>query len=309
MRLITCILCLVFGVQIMAQQLPHYTQQPFNQILINPAFAGNSPCTEMRSVHRTQWVGIDGAPQSTGLAVSGRFGRPTGDLLQVYHGFAIKFENDRMGPFQHNRLHGAYAIHLPFKNQHFLSFGTYFGVDNISFDNSNLNPLFSDPAVQNSAFSLMAPDFTFGSKYNTKRMFYGLSLQNFVPLQYPIGINSRKVLHANLSAGGKFELGKSDWNFSPMINIRAVLRTPIALDFYSIFSYRQDVYFGAGFRNQEALLFMARFKVLGYFKVGYSFDFVVNNLRGGMGHTHEISLSISTCKERKKGATICPVFE
>jgi type IX secretion system PorP/SprF family membrane protein len=291
------------------QQLTHYTQQPFNQILINPAFAGNAACSEMKSVHRAQWLGIEGAPQSTALAFTSRLGRQSKDLLQVFHGFALKFENDRIGPFQHNRLHAGYAIHLPFRNTHFLSFGTYFGVDNITFDNSNLNPLYSDPVLQNSRYSFMAPDFVFGTKYNTKRMFFALTLQNFVPLDYPIGAQSRKVFHANFSAGAQFDLGKSEWTFSPMVTLRTVLRTPLALDFYSIFAYREDLYLGLGLRNQESILFMARFKVLGRFKVGYSFDWVVNSLRGGMGHTHEISLSISACKQRKKGATICPVFE
>lgn len=293
----------------LGQQLTHYTQQPFNQILINPAFAGNSACTEMRSVHRAQWVGIEGAPQSTALAITGRIGKPSGDFLQVFHGFALKFENDRFGPFQHNRLHGAYAIHLPFRNEHFLSFGTYFGVDNITFDNSNLNPLYSDPAVQNSRYSFMAPDFVFGTKYNTKRLFFALTLQNFVPLDYPIGAQSKKIFHANFSTAAQFDLGKSEWTFSPMMNIRIALRTPLALDFYSVFTYRQDLYLGVGFRNQESLLLMARFKVFGRFKVGYSFDWILNSLRGGMGHTHEISLFISACKERRKGATICPIFE
>jgi type IX secretion system PorP/SprF family membrane protein len=309
MRHIIHIILSMLSLSLWGQQLTHYTQQPFNQVLINPSFAGNAACAEMKSVHRSQWVGIEGAPQSTALAITGRMGKPSKDKLSVFHGFALKFENDRFGPFQHNRFHAAYAIHLPFKNEHFLSFGTYFGVDNITFDNSNLNPLYSDPAVQNSRYSFMAPDFVFGSKYNTKRMFFALALQNFVPLDYPIGTQSRKVFHANFSSGAQFDLGKSEWTFSPMINVRMALRTPIAMDFYSVFALRQDIYLGAGFRNQEALLLMMRFKVLGRFKVGYSFDWILNSLRGGMGHTHEISLTISACKERKKGATICPVFE
>lgn len=306
-KLITLIAFVIY-LPLYGQQLAHYTQQPFLQVLINPAFAGNAKCTELRSVHRAQWVGIDGAPQTTGLALTGRFGKQSDDIT-VFHGFALRFENDRLGPFQHNRLHGAYAIHLPFKNEHFLSFGTYFGVDNVSFDNSSLNPLFGDPVVQNSRFSFLAPDFSFGAKYNTKMLFFGLAFQNMIPLSYPIGNDTRKVFHTNFSSGAQFAIGQSDWSFSPLINLRKAARTPIALDFYSMFDYKQEIYLGTGFRNQESLMFLARFKVLGYFKVGYSFDWVFNRLRGSMGHTHEISLTISTCKARKTGKTVCPVFE
>lgn len=299
---------LIFAGYAHAQQLSHYSQQPFLQVLANPAFAGNAKCTEVRSVHRAQWVGIDGAPQSTALALTGRIGKPTNEI-GVFHGFALRFENDRMGPFQHNKLHGGYAIHLPFKNEHFLSFGTYAGVDNITFDNSNLRPNVGDPSIQQSRYSFMAPDLGFGSKYNSEKFFVGLAFNNFVPLRYPVGNDARKVFHANFTAGAQFNLKKSDWNLSPMMNMRFAVRTPVALDLYALVDYRQDFYIGAGFRNQESLMVLARFKVLSYFKVGYSFDWVYNRLRGGMAHTHEISLTITSCKARKTGRTICPVFE
>jgi type IX secretion system PorP/SprF family membrane protein len=305
---LTFILFYLFSLPALAQQLTHYTQQPFLQLLINPAFAGNAKCTEMKSVHRAQWVGIDGAPQSTALAVTGRFGKQSEDLA-VFHGFALKFENDRIGPFQHNRLHGAYAIHFPIKKEHFLSFGTYFGMDNINFDNSSLSPLYTDLAVQSSRFSFLAPDFSFGSKYNTKTLFFGITFQNMIPLRYPIGSQSRKVFHTNLSTGGQYKLGSSEWSISPMLNLRFAAKTPLALDVYSIFDFKQQVFMGVGFRNQESVQFLARFLVLSFFKVGYSFDWIYNRLGGGMGHTHEISLSITSCKARKTGTTICPVFD
>jgi len=296
-----------FG-QLRAQQISHFTQQPFLQVLINPAYAGNARCTELKSVHRIQWVGIEGAPQTTKVAVTGRIGKPS-NQIQVFHGFALKFENDRFGPFQHNRFHGAYAIHLPFKDEHFLSLGTYFGFDNLTFDNSNLNPIYSDPAIQSSRSSFLAPDFSFGAKYNTKKLFFGLTLQHLVPLNYPIGMDSRRVFHSNFSSGAQLVLGKSSWVFSPMMNLRFAARTPAALDLYAVMDYKQDFYLGAGFRNQESLLFLLRFKVFDRFKVGYSFDWVYNRLGSGTGHTHEISLSISSCKTRKTGTTVCPIFE
>ncbi len=291
-----------------AQQLAHYSQQPFMQLMINPAYAGNAKCSEIRSVHRAQWVGIAGAPQTTAVVLSGRLGKPTNELT-VFHGFAVRFENDRIGPFQHNRLHGGYAIHLPFKNEHFFSFGTYAGFDNITFDNSNLRPIQGDPLVQQSRYSFMAPDLSFGSKYNSDKFFLGLTLQNFVPLQYPIGDQAKRVFHANFTAGAQFPIKKSGWNISPMMNMRFAARTPTAIDLYALFDYDQAYYIGSGFRNQEAVMFLARIRILDYFKVGYSFDWVYNRLRGGMYHSHEISLSISACKARKTGRTICPVFE
>jgi type IX secretion system PorP/SprF family membrane protein len=177
------------------------------------------------------------------------------------------------------------------------------------FSNDNLNPINSDPAIQLSRASTLAPDFIFGTKYNTQKWFFALALQNFIPLDYPIGFDSRKVLHANLSIGARFPLGKSDWELLPVMNVRYALRTPLALDIFTLADYQRKLQFGAGLRSQESLILLVRFQVLGRFHVGYSFDLVTNALRQNMAGTHEISLAISACKERKKGVSICPVFE
>jgi type IX secretion system PorP/SprF family membrane protein len=309
MKVIVALSFIFLAFFVQGQQLTHYSQQPFNQVLMNPAFAGNNPCAELKSVHRAQWVGIGDAPRTTGVAVTGRLGKKTREQTEVFHGFAVRFENDRIGPFEHNRVHAAYAIHLPFKNDHFLSFGTYVGLDNFVFSNDNLNPLQSDPAVQVSRASFLTPDFIFGAKYNTQKLFFALALQNFVPLRYPIGLDAKKVFHANFSTGAKFALGKSDWELLPLVNIRFAARTPIAIDAYAIADYNNKLQFGLGYRNQESVIFLARFRVLPRLTVGYSFDLITNQLKRNMAGTHEISIAISACKERKKGVAICPVFE
>lgn len=306
-KLTIALIFLVFLLQ--GQQLTHYSQQPFHQVLMNPAFAGNNPCAELKSVHRAQWMGITDAPRTTGVVVTGRLGKAPKDKTQVFHGFAVRFENDRIGPFEHNRVHAGYAIHLPFNSEHFLSFGTYFGLENFVFSNDDLMPLQSDPVLQVSRASFLAPDFIFGAKYNTQKLFFALSLQNFVPLRYPIGLDAKKVFHANFSTGAKFDFGKSEWTLLPLLNVRFAARTPIAIDAYAIADFNNKLQFGIGYRNQESAIFLARFHVLPRLNVGYSFDLITNRLRRNMSGTHEISIAVSACKERKKGVAICPVFE
>jgi Type IX secretion system membrane protein PorP/SprF len=46
---------------LVAQQLPQYSQYMLNQMAINPAVAGKDEFSEVRSNNRLQWVGITDA--------------------------------------------------------------------------------------------------------------------------------------------------------------------------------------------------------------------------------------------------------
>ena len=48
-----------------SQQEPMFTQYMDNQIFVNPAFTGAKDYLEITGVYREQWVGINGAPNST----------------------------------------------------------------------------------------------------------------------------------------------------------------------------------------------------------------------------------------------------
>lgn len=46
------------------QQDPQYTQYMYNMNVINPAYAGSRENLSFGLLYRTQWTGIDGAPET-----------------------------------------------------------------------------------------------------------------------------------------------------------------------------------------------------------------------------------------------------
>ena len=50
--------------QAQAQFEPQFTQYMFNEMFINPAYAGSRGHMSMTGVYRNQWVGIEGAPKT-----------------------------------------------------------------------------------------------------------------------------------------------------------------------------------------------------------------------------------------------------
>ena len=61
------IIVLGFGVMfftndLLAQQDAQYTQYMYNTASVNPAYAGSRGHLSIAALHRSQWVGLDGAP-------------------------------------------------------------------------------------------------------------------------------------------------------------------------------------------------------------------------------------------------------
>jgi len=51
-----------------AQQDPNFTQYMYNTLSINPAYAGSRDAFSAVALHRSQWLGFDGAPTSQTLS-------------------------------------------------------------------------------------------------------------------------------------------------------------------------------------------------------------------------------------------------
>jgi type IX secretion system PorP/SprF family membrane protein len=304
------VLLLLITGQAWSQQLTQYSQLPFHQFSLNPALAGFNRCIEIRSLYRQQWLGIPQAPSGGFFTLSARLGRDKSRVVRsVHHGIGFRFEHDAYGPFRHNRVNLAYAMHIPIQKQLTLSMGLALGLDNLAYDATKVSSINPDPAVQQSQFSFMAPDAAFGAWLTGNSFFAGVTMQNLIPLDYGIGFESKKRFHLTVNGGMRIGLGGDNFSLLPVLLFRFPPRGPVGIDVHAMLDYRNILTFGVGYRRQESVLFLARVKFLGYFSLAYSFDLITNKLRGNMGHTHEISIGISTCKSKSTSSTICPIFE
>ncbi len=81
---------LVLSSTVFAQQDAQYTQYMYNTVVINPAYAGTRNVLSINGIHRSQWVGLEGAPKTKTLSVHG----PMGERL----GMGITIVRDELGP-------------------------------------------------------------------------------------------------------------------------------------------------------------------------------------------------------------------
>ena len=80
-----------------AQQDAQYTQYMYNTININPAYAGSRGVMSIFGLHRTQWVGLDGAPVTNAVSLN----KPINNSKL---GIGLSFVNDRIGPTDENTI-------------------------------------------------------------------------------------------------------------------------------------------------------------------------------------------------------------
>ena len=64
------IVFILFSFQLNAQQDAQYTQFMFNKLSLNPAYVVAQDYTCISCLHRSQWVGFDGAPTSQSANLS-----------------------------------------------------------------------------------------------------------------------------------------------------------------------------------------------------------------------------------------------
>jgi type IX secretion system PorP/SprF family membrane protein len=89
-----------------AQQDAQYTQYMYNTINVNPAYAGSRGALSFFALHRTQWVGLDGAPVSNTISVNTPFNNSK-------LGLGVSIVNDEIGPSTTNSISTDISYSIP----------------------------------------------------------------------------------------------------------------------------------------------------------------------------------------------------
>jgi type IX secretion system PorP/SprF family membrane protein len=291
-----------------SQQIPQYTQWASHQFALNPAHAGIKSCIDIHSLYRIQWVGFDGAPKSGFLTIAIPIKTKPKQFFSPRHGMGLRFETDQIGQFNTNRINLAYAAHFNFTRETRLSLGFYGGIIQMGYDPSKTITIQSDPTVTQEA-SFIAPDASFGAWWNGENYYFGLVLQNLIRYKWvDLGADSRYRFHTSINAGYRLKLNDNISLF-PAALVKIPPRGPVAIDLSANVDFGNKFSFGLGYRNADALLFFAGFKINQRLSIQYSFDLTLSPLRTVSSNTHELSISFSACKPENTNTSRCPLFE
>ena len=175
-RFLTLLAVLLYFGSVNAQQDPLFTKYMFNSLVFNPAYAGSKEHMSIGLLHRSQWVGIDGAPNTQSFTLHT-------PLKNERVGVGFSLVNDAIGPTNNLGANVSYAYRIPVgSNGAKLSIGLQAGIENYRGDFNELNleqQQGADPAFLENPNEYL-PNFGAGVYYYSKSFYAGFSSPQIV---------------------------------------------------------------------------------------------------------------------------------
>ncbi|WP_108803502.1 type IX secretion system membrane protein PorP/SprF [Aquimarina sp. Aq107] len=272
------IVCSLISNYAVAQQDAQYTQYMYNTISVNPAYAGSRGVMSIMGLHRSQWVGLDGAPRTQTLTLN----TPIGDNNRV--GLGLSIVNDEIGPTDETYFDIDFSYTIPTSDTGKLSFGIKAGghLLNVDFDRLSQfdtgDPLFNNGNIDNK----FSPNVGAGIYYHTDKFYLGLSAPNLLETDHfdesaAIDSNGNSSFIAEerinyyLIAGHVFDLSDTV-KFKPAILSKLVFGAPLQVDLSANFLLYDKLTLGVGYRWSAAFSAMAGFQVSDSLMIGFAYD-------------------------------------
>ncbi|MBE7630499.1 PorP/SprF family type IX secretion system membrane protein [Tenacibaculum piscium] len=287
------ILCVVLGVT--AQQDPQYTQYMYNTMSVNPAYAGSSGHSIINLLGRTQWVGLDGAPDTQTLS----YDTPLG---YSGVGLGINLTNDRIGPASELFLdiNGSYTIRTSDEGN--LSFGLKLGGRHLNVDWSkgrvkNVN----DKKIQGNINKFL-PTIGAGLYYYTNTWYVGGAIPNFISTDHYDDVSNggdiaTERMHLFFIAGYVFDLS-DNIKFKPAALVKAVKGAPLSVDVSANFMFNEKVTAGLAWRWDDSISALLGFQITRELYLGFAYDLTSSNYSNYNSGTYEVMLRYEMFKEQ-----------
>lgn len=267
----------VFQQKVLAQQDAQYTQYVYNTISVNPAYAGSRGVLSLTGLHRSQWVGLDGAPRTQTLTLN----TPIGDNNRV--GLGVSIVNDEIGPTDETYFDIDFSYTIPVSEKGKLSFGLKAGGQLLNVDFQRLSQFdINDPNFESNIDNRFRPNVGVGFYYHTNKFYLGLSAPNLLETDHfdesaTVGNNDSSTFIAEerinyyLIAGHVFDLSDSV-KFKPALLTKLVLGAPLQVDLSANFLLYDRLTLGAAYRWSAAVSALAGFQISDSMMIGFAYD-------------------------------------
>ncbi len=285
------------GVLSYAQQDAQFTQYMYNTINVNPAYAGSRGALSMFALHRTQWVGLDGAPVTNTVSINTPL---NGSNL----GLGVSLINDRIGPTNENAISADLSYTIQTSEIWKLSFGIKATANLFDLDVTKLNPVdATDPSLQN--YSKFSPNIGAGIYLHSDKAYVGFSVPNFIETNRyddnEVAIFKERISYY-LIAGYVFDLTNTI-KFKPAVLTKMVEGAPLQMDVSGNFLFNDKFMVGLAYRWSASVSAMVGFQVTEGMYIGYGYDKETTNLDNYNSGSHEIFLRYELFNNIKKITT------
>lgn len=287
------ILVLVLPFLGLAQQDVQFSQYMFNRIYYNPGVAGSGGAICINGLHRSQWVGFDGAPITQNVNVNV-------PIKMIGGGIGLSIVNDQIGFFNNISARLMYGYQLQLSN------GTLGIGAGATFLNNQINGAewvpadyaspgyIGDPTIPGTQETGFQVDAVFGVYYESQNIWGGLSTTRVIESSTEVGSSFtgantliRNARHYYLMGGYNWAIPASNWDLRPstLVKLSAGSTT---FDVNVMGVYNNKFWGGVTYRLQDAVVAIIGWQATPDLRLGYSYDVATSALSANGGGSHEI---------------------
>lgn len=285
MKKLYIIVVLLIATQMYGQQDPQYTQYMYNMNVINPAYAGSRENLSFGLLYRTQWTGIDGAPE-TGTF----FGHlPVGEKV----GIGLSVISDQIGPVKETNAYADFSYTLKLGGAHRLAFGVKAGA---TFHDIGISPQNIDLIDETDPFfrdiNSTTPNIGAGLFYYTDNYYLSFSIPNMLNSVH-LDANGNQLgteaTHYFLTGGYVFELSPNT-KLKPSFLVKSSFDAPTSYDVNLNALFFEKFEIGGSYRLDDSFSGLVNFAVTPTIRIGYAYDAVQSDIRRFAPASHEVML-------------------
>lgn len=304
-------------VSLAQQQRPVRSMYMFDQLLINPAYAGSQVQLSATSIYRNQWVNLEGAPETVTASLQS-------SLLNNRMGLGLVVGKDVLGVHENLSLFASYAYKIPLVNGGSLSMGLQAGFDAIQSDFTrttvpSANPNTGSQSGTNDPFynatNAFNPNFGTGLFYTNRDFYAGISIPYILENDIIQDVESGNLATESVkNTRNYYVTGGMTFPMDPNFKVLAstLLRfqdgAPLSFDVNAIGVIKEVVGLGGGYRLNEGLIFLFELKINENFHVGYAYDRTVSDLGLVSNGSHEIMINYRIRIQRWHHGLECPSY-
>jgi type IX secretion system PorP/SprF family membrane protein len=273
-----------------AQQIPLYSHLYFAQAMVNPARSGAKGFSELVTIHRQQWQGMEGAPETSALLFNGATNKER-------IGYSVYAFTDATDIVRRSGVYGHYAYHAQLAENSVLSFGIGAGYVNNTFDMASIR-------VKNEGDPFLFPantngtlDINLGLNLKVENFQLGLAApQVLAPAitysnNYTGPVAFHLIRHYVVQTQYDLPIQKDRMTLSPLVVVRAANHVTPQVDAGMMFNVTEYGYVGALYRSNFGASAQLGVHLTPLLTLGYAHDFSTNEYATSLGMSNEFILT------------------
>jgi len=302
------ILFIAVGFLSYSQNQFHMSQSMTYQPFINPAVIGSYDNLNGALFYKNQWTGFDGAPEIGGFSINS-------SIKKTNHSIGLTLINDKIGISNNKDISATYSYKLKIKDGNYVTLGLSVSMVLMQSNLGELDVLQeTDPLFQSNTKTFVMPNSKFGAYYFRDKFYFGFSIPSILKNKIETSSIAEGVtnfdasnIHYFFHSGYKFEMSEY-WSSNVSLLFKQVSGSPIQIGVNGQIVYRDLIGVGVSYRTSHEVVAMLNYKVSSQLKIGYAYDYNMNDIGKYSNGTHEILVTFEFIKENATPIIEVPRF-